>query len=112
MKKLRNSVRLIGRLGKDPEVRKLANGRAMATFSLATSDTYQDADGNKVQNTQWHNIVAWGRQAEKVANYLVKGQEVALEGRLVYHQYETSEGEKRYLTEISMNEVLMFGSKK
>ncbi|TRX56058.1 single-stranded DNA-binding protein [Fulvivirga sp. M361] len=112
MRNLRNTVQLIGRLGKDPELRKLKNGKAMTTFSLATSDVYKNAEGEKVQNTQWHHIVAWGRKAEMVANYLSKGQEIAMEGRLVYHQYETTEGEKRYLTEISMNELLMVGSKK
>lgn len=111
MKNLRNSVQLIGRLGKDPEVKTLENGNVIATFSIATSDYYKNAEGEKVEDTQWHNVVAWGKKAELVSSYLKKGNEVAIEGKLIHRNYETSNGEKRYVTEINMNEMVMFGGK-
>lgn len=111
MRNLRNSVQLIGRLGKDPEAKTLTNGKAMTTFSIATTDSYKNADGEKVEDTQWHNIVTWGRKAEIAAEYLKKGQEVAVEGKLVHRNFETSGGEKRYITEINVNELVMMGKK-
>ena len=112
MKSLRNTVQLIGRLGKDPEVKTLTSGKNLATFTIATTDVYYNADGEKVEDTQWHNITAWGKRADVASKYLVKGQEIALEGRLIHHSYETGDGEKRYFTEVSMNELLMIGGKK
>ena len=112
MKNLKNSVQLIGRLGKDPEVKNLASGKMMATFSLATSDSYRNAKGDKVEDTQWHNIVAWGKTAEIVAEYLKKGNEAALEGKLIHRSYINNSGEKKYVTEINVNELLMLGGKK
>jgi len=111
MKNLRNSVQLIGRLGKDPEVKTLDNGNTVASFSIATSDYYKNAAGEKVEDTQWHNVVAWGKKAELVSSYLKKGNEVAIEGKLIHRNYETSNGEKRYVTEVNMNEMVMFGGK-
>lgn len=111
MKNLRNSVQLIGRLGKDPEVKNLESGKMLTTFSLATTDTYKNAQGEKVQDTQWHNLVAWDKTAEIVGNYLKKGNEVAIEGKLTTRSYETNKGEKRYVTEINVNEVVMLGPK-
>ena len=112
MKNLRNSVQLIGRLGQDPEVKNLESGKSLATFSIATNDNYKNAQGEKVEDTQWHNVVAWGRQAEIAGDYLKKGAEVAIEGKLIHRSYEISTGEKRYVTEINMNELLMIGGKK
>ncbi len=106
MNSLRNSVRLIGNLGGTPEVKELAKGKKMAKFSLATTENYKDADGNKVSETQWHNIVAWGRQADFVEKYLDKGNQIAIEGKLLTRNYVDREGNKRYLTEISVNEIL------
>ncbi|MEJ2005808.1 MAG: single-stranded DNA-binding protein [Cyclobacteriaceae bacterium] len=111
MKKLRNSVRLIGRLGKDPEVRNLPGGKKVANFSLATSENYYNGNGEKVEETQWHNIVAWGKLAEIAHDYLAKGNEVALEGKLIHRKYETAEGQMRYITEISANEILKLSPK-
>lgn len=111
MKNLRNSVQLIGRLGKDPEVKQLTSGKTLTTFSVATSDSYKNAQGEKVEDTQWHNIVAWGKTAEIAGEYLKKGQEVAIEGKLVHRSYETNAGDKRYVTEINCNELLMVGGK-
>ncbi len=111
MNKLRNSVQLIGRLGIDPEVKNLDSGKTLTKFSLATSDSYKNSAGEKVEDTQWHNIVAWGKVAEIAGKYLKKGNEVALEGKLIHRSYETTEGEKRYITEINMQGMVMLGSK-
>lgn len=112
MQNLRNRVQLIGRLGQDPETRTLTSGKSLTTFSIATSESYRNANGDKVEETQWHNIVAWGKVGEIAAEYLTKGQEVALDGKLIHRSYETKEGEKRYVTEINLNDLLMLGSKK
>ncbi len=110
MKSLRNSVQLIGRLGKDPEV-KVFGEKKRASFSIATTEVYKSQKGEKVQDTQWHNVVIWGRLADVAEKYLRKGAEVAVEGRLIHRMYETSDGEKRYITEISVNDLVMLGSK-
>ncbi len=110
MKSLRNSVKLIGRLGKDPEVKSYNNNKK-ASFSIATSETYKNAKGEKVEDTQWHNIVIWGKLAETVEKYLKKGQEVAVEGKLVHRNYETDKGEKKYITEINVSDLVMLGGK-
>jgi len=109
MNALRNKVQLIGNLGQDPEIVNLDNGSKLAKFSIATSDSYKNAQGEKVEDTQWHTIVAWGKTAEIVENYLTKGKQVAVEGKLTHRSYETKEGEKRYVTEIRCNELLMLG---
>ena len=110
MKSLRNSVKLIGRLGKDPEVKVLSNGKK-ASFSMATSDFYKNQKGEKVEETQWHNIVIWGKLADIAEKFLKKGQEVAVEGKLVHRHYETDKGEKKYFTEINVNDLVMLGNK-
>ena len=111
MKSLRNSVQLIGRLGKDPEV-KTFGGSKKASFSIATTDTYKNQKGEKVEDTQWHNIVIWGKLAEVAGKFLKKGSEVVVEGKLIHRAYDTDKGEKRYLTEINVNDLLMLGRKK
>lgn len=112
MQNLRNRVQLIGHLGKDPEVKTLTSGQKRTTFSVATSESYRNASGDKIEETQWHNIVAWGKVADIAAEYLKKGQEVAIEGKLVHRTYETDKGEKKYITEINLGELLMVGGKK
>jgi single-strand DNA-binding protein len=111
MSTLRNKVQLIGNLGINPEIITLESGKKLAKFSLATNESYKNAQGEKVIDTQWHNIVAWNKTAEIVEKYLVKGNEVAIEGKLTTRSYETKEGEKRYITEIVCNELLMLGNK-
>ncbi len=110
MKNLKNSVQLIGRLGNEPEVRTFDSGKRMATFSLATNETFYNNQGEKVTDTQWHNIVVWGKKVDVVESYLNKGQEIALQGKLINRSYE-KDGVKKYVTEISLNELLMMGSK-
>ncbi len=109
MNAIKNKVQLIGNLGQDPEVVTLESGKKLAKFSIATSETYRNAKGEKVEDTQWHNVVAWGKTAEIVENFLAKGKQVAVEGKLTHRSYETKEGEKRYITEITCNELLMLG---
>jgi single-strand DNA-binding protein len=110
MKSLRNSVQLIGWLGKDPEVKEF-NDRKKASFSIATTDTYKNQKGEKVEDTQWHTVVIWGKLAGIAEKYLKKGSEVAVEGKLVHRVYEAN-GEKRYITEINVNDFVMLGGKK
>jgi single-strand DNA-binding protein len=112
MKSLRNSVQLIGRLGKDPELKTFESGSQMASFSLATTDSYKNQKGEKVEETQWHNVVVWGKSAEVIGKYLKKGNEVVVEGRLVHRQYETASGEKRYITEVNVNDFVFVGNNK
>jgi len=111
MNTLRNKVQLIGHLGNAPEIITLDSGKKLAKFSIATNDIYKNAQGEKVQDTQWHNIVAWNKTAEIVEKYLDKGKEVAIEGKLTTRSYDDKEGNKRYVTEIICNELLMLGSK-
>jgi single-strand DNA-binding protein len=111
MSTLRNKVQLIGNLGNNPEIITLESGKKLAKFSIATNESYKNAQGEKVTDTQWHNIVAWNKTAEIIEKYLEKGSEVAIDGKLTSRSYETKEGEKRYITEIVCNELLMLGSK-
>jgi single-strand DNA-binding protein len=108
---LKNKVQLIGNLGGNPEIKSLDGGKKMAKFSIATNESYRNANGEKITETQWHNLVAWGRVAEIIEKYLIKGSEVAVEGKLTYRTYNDKEGNKKYLTEIHVNELLMFGEK-
>jgi single-strand DNA-binding protein len=108
---LKNKVQLIGNLGQNPEVKTLDGGKKMAKFSLATSEVYRNAQGEKVKETQWHNIVAWGKVAEIVEKYLTKGSEVAVEGKLTNRTYNDKDGNKKYFTEVQVNELLMLGDK-
>lgn len=111
MANLRNSVQLIGRLGKDPEVRTFDSGKKQASFSIATSEVYKNQKGEKVEDTQWHNLVIWGKLADIAGKYLKKGSEIAIEGKLIHRSYETTNGEKKYITEINVNDLVMLGGK-
>ena len=111
MNTLRNKVQLIGNLGQNPEVKELNGGKKVAKFSLATNETYRNKAGEKVTETQWHNLVAWGKTADIIEKFLKKGSEVAIEGKLLNRNYTDKEGVKRYVTEIQVNELLMLGGK-
>ena len=111
MNTLRNKVQLIGNLGNDPQVHVFENGNKKASMSLATNESYTNKEGEKVQNTQWHNVVFFGKTADIVEQYLVKGSEIAIEGKLTSRSYETKEGETRYVTEVVGSELLMLGRK-
>ncbi|GAA3778442.1 single-stranded DNA-binding protein [Corallibacter vietnamensis] len=107
MNTLRNKVQLIGRLGQDPEIVNFDNGNKIAKFSLATDDSYKDKNGNKVERAYWHNIIVRGGLVKVVENYISKGQEIAVEGKLTNRSWEDKEGKKHYTTEIVCNELLM-----
>jgi single-strand DNA-binding protein len=111
MNALKNKVQLIGNLGNAPEIKNTEKGRKLAKFSIATNETYYNAKGEKVVETQWHNLVAWGKVADIVEKYLSKGSEVAIEGKLMNNNYTDKEGNKRYSTEVHVNELLLIGSK-
>lgn len=108
---LRNKVTLIGRTGKAVEIINLENG-ILAKVSLATSDFFTNSKGDRVEETQWHNLVAYGKTADIMQKYVEKGQEIAVEGKIVYRSYEGNDGQKRYITEIRVEEVLLLGKSK
>ena len=108
---LKNKVQLLGNLGNAPDVRTTESGRKWARFSMATSDAYRNAKGEKVTETQWHNIVAWGKNAELAEKYLSKGTNLAVEGKLVSRSYTDKTGAKKYITEVQVNEILLLGPK-
>jgi single-strand DNA-binding protein len=112
MNNLRNRVQLIGNLGHDPETKTLESGKKVANFTLATSETFRNAEGQKVNETTWHNLVAWNGIADVAGRFLKKGHQVAVEGRLVYRSYEDKKGNTRNVTEIVLNELLMLRSPK
>jgi len=107
MNALRNSVRLLGHLGEDPKVRRLESGKVVANFNIATNEIYRDSHGNKKEETTWHRLVAWGKNAEVAEKYLKKGKEIAVEGKLTNRHWEDKNGEKQYITEIVINSLLM-----
>jgi len=106
---LRNKVQLIGNLGNAPEIREMETGKKMARFSIATNEVYKNASGERVKETQWHNIVAWGQLAEIVNKFLTRGKEVAIEGKLVNRSYVDKAGIKKYVTEVHATELLLLG---
>ncbi|WP_040252571.1 single-stranded DNA-binding protein [Psychroserpens mesophilus] len=111
MSTLRNKVQLIGNLGNDPEIVTLESGKLLAKFSIATNESYKNAQGEKVTDTQWHNVVAWGKTAEIIEKFVTKGKEIAIEGKLTSRSYDDKDGNKRYTTEVVCNELLMLGNK-
>ncbi|MEO2072589.1 MAG: single-stranded DNA-binding protein [Zunongwangia sp.] len=111
MSTLRNHVQLIGNVGQEPTITNLESGSKVARFSLATNEYYKNKKGEKEQNTEWHTVVAWGKTAEIVEKYVVKGKEVGVSGKLKSRSYEDKDGIKRYVTEIEANEILLLGTK-
>ncbi len=106
-----NKVMLIGRLGKDPEIRYTPDGSAVANFSLATSEVWTDKSGTRQERTEWHNIVAWTRLADLAKRYLAKGRQVYIEGRIRTREYDDKDGNKRRITEIIANQMVLLGSR-
>ena len=111
MNSLKNSVRLVGNLGMDPDVKSFDNNKKLAKFSLATNESYKNDKGEKIVETQWHNLVLWGSQAKLAEDYLKKGDEVVVEGRLANRNYVDKDGNKRYFCEVVVNEFLKMGSR-
>ncbi|HEU0136480.1 MAG TPA: single-stranded DNA-binding protein [Flavobacterium sp.] len=109
MSTLKNKVQLIGNAGNDPEIINLESGKKLAKFTVATNENYKNDNGEKVTDTQWHNLVAWGKTAEIIEKYVTKGKEIAVEGKLTHRSYEDKNGDKRYFTEVVINELMLMG---
>lgn len=112
MTNLNNKVMLIGNLGKDPELKELEKGRRVAKFPLATTETYKNDAGERISETSWHSLVAWNGLASIAEKYLTKGKEVAVEGRLVYRNFEDKDGVKKYVTEIILSQIQLLRGQK
>jgi single-strand DNA-binding protein len=108
---LKNKVQLIGRLGNDPDIKTLDGGKKLVRLNLATNEVYRNAQGEKITETQWHNVIAWGKVADIAEKYLKKGSELAVEGKLINRTYNDKEGNKKYATEVHINELLLMGEK-
>lgn len=112
MNTLRNKVQLIGRLGSKVEIKNLEGGKTLGKVSLATNEYYKNQKGERVEETTWHNIIAWGKQAELLDKYTDKGSEIAIEGKLSNRSYEDKEGNKRYISEVIVQSILLMGERK
>ncbi|MCG2610259.1 single-stranded DNA-binding protein [Flavobacterium sp. SM15] len=108
---MRNKVQLIGNVGQEPEVKIINGERKVANFTLATHDFYYNEKGDKVEQTEWHKVTAWGKTAEIVEKFVEKGKEIAVEGKLTHRSYDDKDGNKKYVTEVVANEVLLLGGK-
>ncbi len=106
-----NKAILIGNLGRDPELKYTSSGKAVATFTMATTDRWTSQDGQKQEQTIWHNIVAWGRQAEVINEYLAKGRQVYIEGRIVNRSYDDKDGNKKYISEVVVQNFQFLGGR-
>lgn len=109
MNTLRNKVQLIGHVGQEPEIKNLEGGKKLATITLATNESYTNSNGEKVEQTEWHRITAWGKTAEIIEKYVTKGKEIAIEGKLTHRSYDDKNGDKKYITEVVVNELLLLG---
>jgi single-strand DNA-binding protein len=109
MSTLRNKVQLIGHVGNDPEIKTFDGGKKLAKLNVATNESYKNDKGEKVEETQWHSLIAWGKTADIIEKYVVKGKEIAIEGKLTHRSYEDKNGEKRYVTEVVIDELMLLG---
>ena len=103
---MKNRVQLIGHVGQDPEIKQLENGR-VANFTIATNDSYTNAKGEKVEQTEWHRVSAWGKTVDIIEQLLKKGSHVSIEGKLTHRSYDDKDGNKRYITEVVANELVL-----
>ena len=106
---MKNSVQLVGNVGQDPEIRNLEGGKKVANITIATNDYYTNDKGEKVEQTEWHRVTAWGKVADIIEKYVTKGKEVAIEGKLTHRSYDDKDGNKRYVTEVVVNDILLLG---
>ncbi|WP_353147535.1 single-stranded DNA-binding protein [Flavobacterium sp.] len=104
---MKNRVQLIGHVGQEPEIKNLEEGKKLANISVATNEVYYRENGDKVEQTQWHRVTAWGKTAEIIERFVTKGKEIAIEGKLIHRSYEDKNGEKRFITEVVANEILL-----
>ena len=106
---MKNSVQLIGHVGQEPEIKNLEGGKKLANISIATNEVYYRENGDKVEKTEWHRVTAWGKTAEIIERFVTKGKEIAIGGKLAHRSYDDQEGNKKYVTEIVANEILLLG---
>lgn len=109
MNAMKNRVQLIGHVGQEPEVKTFDGGKKVANITIATNDYYFNDKGEKVENTEWHRVTAWGKTAEIIEKYVTKGKEVAIDGKLTHRSYDDKDGTKRYVTEVVVNDILLLG---
>ncbi|WP_264525710.1 single-stranded DNA-binding protein [Flavobacterium sp. N502536] len=107
MNAMKNRVQLIGNVGNDPEIKTLENGKKLAHLNIATNEKYTNDKGQKVEQTEWHRVTAWGKTAEIIEKFVVKGKEVAVEGKLTHRSYDDKNGEKKFITEVVVSEILL-----
>ena len=106
---MKNRVQLIGHVGQEPEVKTFDGGKKVANITIATNDYYTNDKGEKVENTEWHKVVAWGKTAEIIEKYVAKGKEIAIDGKLTHRSYDDKDGTKRYVSEVVINDILLLG---
>ncbi|WP_338375972.1 single-stranded DNA-binding protein [uncultured Flavobacterium sp.] len=109
MNALRNKVQLIGHVGQEPEIKTFEGGKKLANITLATNESYTNAKGEKVEQTEWHRLTAWGKTADLIESYVIKGKEIAIEGKLTHRSYDDKDGVKRFITEVVISELLLLG---
>lgn len=109
MNAIKNKVQLIGHVGQEPEIKTFDGGKKVANITIATNESYTNNKGEKIENTEWHRITAWGKVADIIEKYVIKGKEIAIEGKLTHRSYDDKEGNKRYITEIVASELLLLG---
>ena len=107
MNALKNKVQLIGHVGQEPEIKTFEGGKKLANITLATNENYTNNKGEKVEQTEWHRITAWGKLADLIDKYVIKGKEIAIEGKLTHRSYDDKDGNKRYITEVVANELVL-----
>jgi single-strand DNA-binding protein len=109
MNAMKNKVQLIGHVGQEPEIKTFDGGKKLANITIATNDYYINDKGDKVEQTEWHKVTAWGKIAEIIEKYVTKGKEIAIEGKLTHRSYDDKDGNKRYITEVVVNDILLMG---
>lgn len=109
MNAIKNRVQLIGHVGQEPEVKTFDGGKKVANITIATNDYYINDKGEKIENTEWHRVTAWGKTAEIIEKYVTKGKEIAIDGKLTHRSYDDKDGTKRYVTEVVVNDLLLLG---
>ena len=109
MNAMKNKVQLIGHVGQEPEIKTFGEGKKVANLTIATNDSYKNEKGEKVEQTEWHKVTAWGKTAESIEKYVTKGKEIAIEGKLTHRSYDDKDGNKRYITEVVANDILLLG---
>ena len=106
---MKNRVQLIGNTGNDPVIKSFEGGKKLANITIATNDSYKNDKGERIEQTEWHNVVAWGKTAEIIEKYVTKGKQIAIQGKLSHRSYDDKNGEKRFITEVVANEIMLLG---